>query len=322
LGVTRLEYCGTINGAGLNIVLLGGAGFIGRHLRDALNLHPHIRVTIASHTTRGVKMHPREVMLDRDEFETTLGEASIGAADALISLRSASIPMTFVQTPWREIDDNVAPAFKLLDRVVAINPRLKFIYASSGGTIYGQNASVDPVRETTPLASLSAYGLGKAMIEEIIQFYHRTAGLKYAILRISNPVGIHASSNSQGLVPAILRAHLSNRPVHIFGDGANIRDYLSADDVAQAIMAAAASNLDQAIFNVGSGTGRSILDVVDLVSATIGRGIERAFLPKRDIDLRSIVLDCSLIETQLGWRATTPLSVPIEALWHRMRYAL
>jgi UDP-glucose 4-epimerase len=188
-----------------------------------------------------------------------------------------------------------------------LNPNARLIHLSSGGTVYGRSNKV-LTDENTPCAPISGYGLGKLMIEEALRFTGRTTGMPFAILRVSNPVGHHHTGNDQGVVSIALRAALHGHAFRLLGDGSQIRDYLDADDVAHAIMACIddTQHVD-GVWNVGSGIGRSVLEVLRFVERQTGRRLRIEEHPARPVDVPRIVLDCTKIERDFGWRAQRSL---------------
>jgi UDP-glucose 4-epimerase len=318
----RLKAAVPIRGDDM-IVVLGGAGFLGRHLRDRLVAarRPFVLVSPRFPATL-----PEPVVFEQritaQEFEHQAGDDLLQSASAVVNLISRSVPGTFATQPWREMPENVGPAAALFARCAALNPAAKLVHLSSGGTVYGR---IQPPRadETTPCEPISGYGLGKLMIEEALRFTGRTAGLHYAILRVSNPVGLHQTSNDQGVVSIALRSALHGQPFRLLGDGSQIRDYLDADDVADAILTCIDDDRHtDGLWNVGSGIGRSVRDVLDLVERQTGRRMRIEQLPARPVDVPRIVLDCSKIERDLGWRTRRGLDGVVGRMFTRMQRQL
>lgn len=302
------------------MIILGGTGFIGKHLSAALSARDRQAVVVSrapdfdflesyAPGVTGVEL-PR-MLNDADDY--------FRAASSLVYLASTSVPATYANQPWNELSANVQPAFELFDRALTVNPDLRVVFISSGGVIYGPGHSV-PITEDAPLAPISAYGYGKLAIEEAIRFLGRTKGLNYAILRVSNPVGRWQANRTHGIVTVALRASKAGETLSLFDGGSQVRDFLDADDLAEAIIAAAdARGLTAGTWNIGSGVGRSIVEVVDLVSEVTGLRIARTSLPKRAVDVPYAVLDCAKAQRDLGWSASTPLVdtiSSIEQVWN------
>jgi UDP-glucose 4-epimerase len=297
------------------ILLIGGDGFLGRHLTDLLNVHGYeVTVVTRSPDVTGGYSGARRLVLASTLASESDFQRLIGRATVVFYLASVSVPSTFVDEPWLEIGANVTPAVEFFARCARANPTIRIVLVSSGGTIYGHSGDAR-VDEEAPTSPMSAYGLGKLMIETGLSFIGRTYGLSHRTLRVSNPVGKWQSSRVQGVVPAILRSVRLGQPFRVFGDGKQIRDYVDADEVAAALLAGMEdrANNDR-IWNVGSGIGHSVLDVVRAVEAVVQKAVDIEFYPARKSDIRSIVLDCSRIERELGWRSKTSLERSIEKI--------
>jgi len=241
-------------------------------------------------------------------------DAYFRTADSLVYLASTSTPATYASQPWNELSANVEPAFELFDRALNANSDLRIIFVSSGGTIYGSGHS-SPIPETAPLAPISAYGYGKLATEEAIRYLGRTKGMSHSILRVSNPVGRWQNNRTHGIISVAIRHAMSGETLSLFDGGRQVRDFLDADDLADAIIRAAdAREYASVTWNVGSGVGRSIAEVVDLVEHITGQEMVRNSLPKRTIDVPYAVLNCAKVEQDLGWSAKIDLADTIEEI--------
>lgn len=302
------------------ILLIGGNGFIGRHLAALL----HDRgLTAAVVTRRAARVEETcgggtAPVIDAEAFAGVTGDRLLADAEAVVYLASASVPSTFAAEPWREIPANVEPAARFFTRCAVINPSAKLVLISSGGTVYGRTAGA-PVPEETPTRPISGYGLGKLMIEQALAFVGRTRGLAYNVLRVSNAVGRWQNDDTQGIVSIALRAAHDRTPIDLYGGGAQVRDYVDAADVAEAVLAACLDrrHVDR-IWNVGSGIGRSVAEMIGLVEEVTGRPVPVRPLPGRPIDVAAIVLDCSRIRRDLDWVADRPIEATIADVWRSM----
>lgn len=154
------------------------------------------------------------------------------------------------------------------------------------------------------------------MSEQALSLLSETVGLRLSVLRPANPVGRWQTGDRQGLIAVILNAIDQNRPVIRLGEGTAVRDYFDVGDLCAAIIAV----IDQprisigATYNVGSGIGQSINEIIDLVGKVVGKRVEVEDRPARAQDVRNIVLDCTRIRSALGWHAETPLVNTVQAL--------
>lgn len=297
------------------IVIVGSDGFIGRHLTVEA-VHRGIALTLVSRSFDRDFLDafaPRAAAITATEFASPACEPILASASAVVYLASRSVPGSSVDEPGRELTQNVGPAFAFFRRLAAINPEALLVYVSSGGTIYGRTSAVR-IAETHPLHPISPYGLGKRLSEDALRYCADAYGQRFAILRVSNPVGRWHRDVRQGLVTAVVRAIRTGAPLEVFGDGSAVRDYLDADDLADAILRAATSEARAEIWNVGSGKGRSVLEVVDLVAKVAGKRPEIRFTGRRPIDVERCVLSITHIRKDLDWRPTTPLRDSIESV--------
>jgi UDP-glucose 4-epimerase len=302
------------------ILLIGGNGFIGRHLVALLNEHGITAAVVTRRAASATAAYGAGTapVIDAETFSGVVGDRLLADAEAVVYLASGSVPSTFAAEPWREIPVNVEPAARFFARCASINPTARLVLISSGGTVYGQTAGA-PVTEEAPTQPISGYGWGKLMIEQALAFVGRTRGLAYTVLRVSNAVGRWQDNNAQGIVSIALRAARDRTPIDLYGGGAQVRDYVDADDVADAVLAACLDrrHVDRT-WNVGSGMGRSVAEMIRLVEGVTGRPVPVRHLPARPIDVASIVLDCTRIRRDLGWVAGRPIEATVAEVWRAM----
>jgi UDP-glucose 4-epimerase len=194
----------------------------------------------------------------------------------------------------------------------------KLIYFSSGGTIYG-NSNKDRINEEEKLKPQNYYGFSKLLIEHYIQLQARINNLKYVIARPSNPYGMGQKSHSkQGLIAVALGKIINNEAIDIWGDGSVIRDYLHVSDLSLAILNILNNDKWGEIYNIGSGEGISINNLLHLIEKTIDKKIIINYFESRFIDVHSNVLDISKIKKETGWTPQIKLDVGIKDLWEIM----
>jgi UDP-glucose 4-epimerase len=302
------------------ILLIGGNGFIGRHLVTLLNERGIAAAVVTRRPGRAGEVRGGRTapVIGAEAFAGIAGDRLLAAAEAVVYLASSSVPSTFAAEPWREIPVNVEPAARFFARCAAINPAARLVLISSGGTVYGRTGGT-PVTEDAPTRPISGYGLGKLMIEQALAFIGRTRGLSYSVLRVSNAVGRWQNSDAQGIVSIALRAARDRTPIDLYGGGAQVRDYVDADDVAAAVLAACLDrrHVDRT-WNVGSGVGRSVAEMISLVEQVTSRPVRVQHLPARPIDVATIVLDGTRIRRDLGWVAVRPIEATIADVWSSM----
>jgi UDP-glucose 4-epimerase len=297
------------------MILFGGNSFIGRHVAAAAEGRYPVTVVsrkkdeafLAQNAPSAGFMHP-------EEFFGAAGAELVRSAGAFLYLANTSIPASNAATPWTELSDNVIPAFSAVMRTAELNPNIRILFPSSGGTVYGDGPTT-PIAETAPLNPISPYGLAKVMAEQTIGYIARKTGADFAILRIANPVGFWHSTRGQGLVEVALKKAWSGEPLTVFGDGGQVRDYFDADDLAEALLLTgfAEGRLGD-VWNLGSGVGYTVREIVDIVTAATGKPLELSFSPKRHTDVGYSILDVEKVKARFGWQAATTLTQTVEKI--------
>jgi len=299
------------------IILVGANGFLGRHCCELLERQRQPALAVSRNPDLDFfgRFAPSLRVMDLATFASDEGRNAIAEAQAIVYLAWRSVPSTFIGEPWREVPENVQGAVEFFTRVAKISPKTKIILLSSGGTVYGKDGTA-PRSEMAPTQPIAAYGLGKLMAEEGLRFIGRTEGTPYAILRVSNPIGRWQTDGRQGIVGVGLRAIRDGVPVRLFGGGTQVRDFVDADDVAEAICRATVDRAHSAAtWNVGSGVGLTVIDMMDRISRVTGRSVPIEHAPSRAIDVPHIVLDCGKVARDLGWESKTPTEQSISHLW-------
>jgi len=280
------------------VLLVGGSGFIGRNLVEALSQRGH-RALVAD-PRLAEPLRPDEFRLalaDRAAFEQLLGRHEV---DTVIHLASVMLPSSPAGQFEREMAEVLSPSFALMDACARASVQL--VLFSSGGTVYG-DPGAGRASERQPLAPKSRYGLAKLMLEEYARFCQRAAGLRCLVLRPSNPYGRHQRlDGAQGLVAVALGRALSGAALEIWGDGEGVRDYLDVQDLCRAVVDLLERGVADGTFNVGSGVGHSVNEVIELVQQVSGRRLHVVHHPARATDVRRIVLDTSALSGTIDWR--------------------
>ena len=298
------------------LILYGGNGFIGRHIAVAAHRRGIPCATVTPTPNPGFisEYAPSVRLISVEEFADKAGERLLLNASAFVHLASRSVPITNVERPAQELSEDVEPAFEVFLRVGKVRPELPIVFLSSGGSVYGRT-TLARIPEAEPPKPISPYALGKVLLEQCLAYCGDTAGQNYTVLRVSNPIGRWHRNPRQGIVMAALRALEADEPLEVFGDGRTVRDYIDADDLADAILRVAQSGrVSRDVFNVGSGVGHDVLGVIETVADVFGRTPRIVHRPARSIDVPRSVLDPTRFETAFGWRATTSLRESVEKI--------
>ena len=291
----------------LRCLVLGGKGFIGSHLVDALLHAGHQvrvfdRAGIASLTEPAsraqVEWHDGDFTNESDVTRALAG------CDVCFHLVATTLPKSSNADPAFDVDTNVVPSIRLFTQAVRAGVK-KVIFVSSGGTVYGMPRYV-PVDEVHPTDPISSYGITKLAIEKYLHLFHTLHGLSYAVLRPSNPFGERQRVQaSQGAVAVFMGKVLRGEPVEIWGDGSVVRDYLYIGDLTAAFMAAMGYDGPERVFNIGSGAGHSLNSVLDGIEQVTGRKAERRYLAARPFDVPTNVLAIGRAKAALNWAPAT-----------------
>lgn len=292
----------------MRFLVLGGGGFLGSHIATALVEAGHaVRIFERERLSReNVRHILGSVEFEEGDFTDPVRlTRSVKDADVIVHCIGTTHPKTSNENPVYDIASNLIPTLHLLDAAVRERVR-KVIFLSSGGTVYGI-ARRTPIPEDHPTEPVCSYGIQKLAIEKYLRLYRELHGLDFAVMRISNPFGERQRpAGAQGAVTVFLHTALRREPIEIWGDGSVVRDYIYVSDVAEAVLALARHEGEPKLFNVGTGVGRSLLDVCSAIESVIGRKVEVVFKPARAFDVPMNVLDISQAALVLGWRPATP----------------
>jgi UDP-glucose 4-epimerase len=288
----------------LRCLVLGGRGFIGSHLVDALLAQGHIvrcfdRPYLTPPDGSSPPQHNFELREGDFVSEADVAEA-LADCEICFHLVSTTLPKSSNADPVYDVESNVMATLRLLNRAVEAKLR-KIVFVSSGGTVYGMPRQL-PIPEHHPTDPLCAYGITKLAIEKYLELYRHLHGLDYTVLRIANPFGERQRiQSSQGAVAVFLGKVLRGEPVEIWGDGSVIRDYIYIADVVEALLRAMAHTGDERVFNIGSGRGRDLNEILDIMARVTGRPVNRRYLPGRAFDVPVSVLSITRANEILRW---------------------
>ena len=284
-------------------VILGGRGFLGRHVGKAM--------AAAGYEVWSVDSAPGEADdgLPWAEGEVACAYADVaswlpllcGVPDVIVHLASFTVPAVASANPVEDSEVNLIGTLKLLMGLRQLSKQPRVIIASSGGAVYGRPLVV-PLTEAHPTMPLGAYGVTKLAIEHHLRAESQLTGLPYRVLRISNPYGEWQRPHGvQGVIAVFAHRALKRQPVEVWGDGSVVRDFLYAGDVGTAFVAAAAHRGDTTTFNIGGGVGISVNEILRTLESLLGHRVDRRMQPARPFDPQVNVLDISLARSELGW---------------------
>jgi UDP-glucose 4-epimerase len=300
-------------------LVVGGNGFLGSHLVTAL-LERGFAVRVYSR--RPASPHADPVQhVSGDVQERDLLRRALDGVDYVFHFAWTTVPQTSNENPAWDVTSNLTAGLGLLDACREAGVRA-VVFPSSGGTVYG-TADCEALDETCPTEPICSYGITKLALEKYLALHRRQHGLDYRVLRIANAYGEgQRVDRPQGLIGAALVKVARDEPIEIWGDGSVVRDYIYAGDVAECVLRAALAPLDAdapRVFNVGSGRGHSVRDVLTCVEAVTGRRVPVRYTGGRKFDADRVVLSSDRARQLLDWSPRVSLPEGLRRTWEWVR---
>lgn len=291
-----------------NILLIGGAGFIGSNIIAQLrNTKKDCEISVLEpefaslHRLNGMHVNVyRGELGNIDLIKSIISENRI---DVVIHLVSTLIPGSNFDDYQREFTDVIFPSIKLME--ICCERNIKFVYFSSGGTVYGdRKGMLVPFNEGESLAPISYYGWSKQMMENSILYMHRTQNLNYLIIRPSNPYGKGQNLHGkQGLIAVALGKILAGEKIQVWGDGNTIRDFIYIDDLGKAVVDILTNDtIVNETINIGSGVGYSINDIIEVLREIVVEEVRVEYIAARQVDVSSVVLDITKLKNFINFQ--------------------
>jgi UDP-glucose 4-epimerase len=289
-------------------LLIGGNGFIGTNIIHKLleNEKDVYCIDVYDSNTKDINNKHFKSYVD-DLSNIDLLKDLVDKSDIIIYLASSSNVRSSSNISLVELD-NIEGFIKTIEIIKDYSDK-KIIYASSGGTVYGEPEKI-PVDEEHSLKPISPYGIGKVCTESFLKYYSQKYGIKYVICRYSNPYGSYQSPLSGvGVINKILYDYHTGNETKIIGNpDASIRDYIYISDLVDATIAVSENTIsDNQVFNVGSGIGYSLSEIIKEIEAVLGDKLEFTDNNFGIENVSRIVLDVSKIKTTVGWSSQVTL---------------
>jgi UDP-glucose 4-epimerase len=303
----------------MKVMVTGGAGFIGSNLVDRLIGEGHQVVVVDDLSTgRRENLHPEATFYQQDIRDEALEETFAGEGiEAIFHLAAQMDVRKSVADPVYDARVNILGTINLLQSGLKHGLQ-KFVYASTGGAVYGEPQFM-PVTEEHPINPDCPYGISKHTVEHYLYVYNRLQGLNWTALRYPNVFGPRQNPHGEAGVVAIFIQLLSGgKQCTIFGDGSKTRDYVYIDDVVQANIVALERG-DNACYNVGWGTEVSDFTIFDTVRKALGLADEPLYKDVRAGEIFHICLEAKKIREQLGWSPKVTLEEGVAKTidWYR-----
>ncbi|AYM60303.1 NAD-dependent epimerase/dehydratase family protein [Agrobacterium fabrum] len=295
------------------VLLTGGSGFIGSHIVDSL-LEKGCRVRVYARKHERFRSPNPMVDYRLGEFTdlSSLSEALVDV-DIVYHLLSSTVPATAAASPIYDVESNLIGALRLIALMKTMDVR-RLVFFSSGGTVYGVPEEL-PIKELHPTRPINSYGIVKVAIEHYLLAAARSGELSPLILRLSNPYGPRQGHGGvQGVINTFLSRISRGMPIEVWGDGSVVRDYIYVSDVASLCQRIVDTDVT-GIFNVGSGYGVSISEILEIVREVTGDLAQVTYKPGRVLDVDQNFLDIAAIKKEFGWEPTYDLRRGIEETW-------
>lgn len=309
----------------MKIVIFGGGGFIGSTVTDRLLLDGHqLRIF------ERPRVVPYRKFSESESVEWISGSfssshdvsAAVNGMDVVVHLLSTTLPKSSTDDPIYDVQSNVVASLQMLNAMV-VQGVPKIVFISSGGTVYG-NSMYLPIDEKHPTQPFVSYGITKLAIENYLQMYNHLHGIQSISLRVANPYGERQRvGTAQGAVGVFLHSAIRGIPIEIWGDGTVTRDFIHVSDVAEAFVRAIQHPCATGSFNISSGAGTSLNELIGILENVLDKRIDRRYLPGRPFDVPISVLSNNLAQEVFGWRPSIsmPDGIARTAVWVRRELA-
>lgn len=291
------------------VLILGGAGFIGQHL--AFAMQNDYQITLYDREKRNDQFSFIEGdFVEEKDFDAILQSNQI---NIIFHLISTTIPKEDTSDIVEEIQQNIIPTLRLLE-AMRKQKDIRLIFVSSGGTVYGESKG-EAHQTSDKCTPICGYGMQKIIIEQYMEFYRRRYKLDCRIARLANPYGVPPQRpRGQGIVPIFLERLICGEPIALYGD--TFRDYIHIDDAVKALISMTEYEGDQYCFNIGTGVGIRLSDMVRKIEEITGKQFsEIRHFPIRQCDVMESILNIEETEKELLWHPGISLEDGIKRTW-------
>ncbi len=292
----------------MNILVTGGAGFIGSHIVDQFVGEGH-RVSVIDDLSTGTRkqVHRKAVFYKLDVRSPRVEKVFKKERPLVIVHLAAQMNVRkSTEDPVFDAEVNIVGILRLLELAVRYGVR-RILFASSGGTVYGEQEAF-PASESHPTRPLSPYGISKLTCEYYLEYYRHVAGLKYVALRLANVYGPRQNADGEAGVVAIFTQHmLAGEQPRINGHGLQTRDYVYVGDVVDAVRAALDPSVE-GIFNVGTGTETTVNEIFTRLKELTNSECREIHGPEKKGEQMRSALDASKLEKETDWAPGVSLS--------------
>lgn len=299
-------------------IIFGGGGFIGANLAEEL-VNNGYRVVIFDRPgfdRKNLANVNDLVQIIEGDFNNEVDvEKALTGVSFIFHLISSTIPSVSMDNYLFDIETNLIPSVKLINILKNTKGIRKLIFMSSGGTVYGIPQK-DPISESHAINPISSYGIIKATIERYLLLCEQIYNIDVLIFRLANPYGRYQNpKGKQGVIPVFLYKVMTDQPIDIWGDGSVIRDYIGVRDVVELLGLSILVNSKHTIYNLGSGRGHSLKEIIEVIEATTGKKALVNYHPSRSFDVPSNILDVARVKQDFNWTPKINIEKGIEELF-------
>lgn len=300
-----------------NIAIIGGHGFIGKNFTEFF-LGLGFKICVIGKNSRNNIFGSEVISINADISDTLTIIEAVKEAEIIIWLANSLIPGSHEVNLGTDFDVNIRPVIAFLEK--ADNGFLeKFIYLSSGGTVYGDTKVHHPLDENHSKKPISEYGLSKLVTENYIEFLTASSGFESFILRPSNVYGKYQNLNKpQGIIGFAFRSLINDTTIDLYDDGKVIRDFVFVTDVAEAVLQCINSSQKKSethTYNVGNGRPFSIKEIILKISDVAGKEVNTIPKSSRQFDCLYNVLSVEKIKRELNWAPKVEVNQGLQIVW-------
>ncbi|KKP40267.1 MAG: NAD-dependent epimerase/dehydratase, UDP-glucose 4-epimerase [Candidatus Peregrinibacteria bacterium GW2011_GWC2_33_13] len=304
----------------MNIGITGANGFLGSYFIDYL----------LTENIYNIKAFARNPIKSEKNIKWQIGNLS-SQYDCELFVQDIDVIVHFAHnnnSPMISNNDiisdaglNLLPNLTLLEAIKKSGKKIHIVYISSGGAIYGNSLNKIPFKEIDMCRPLSSYAIQKLTMENYLRLWSDLGYITATVLRVSNPYGVLLPSNrKQGLIGVVLNKLIHNETIQIFGNPNNIRDYIHLEDMSKSIKASFKPSSEFEIYNIGSGIGHSVNEILNLIEIYSGQTHKKEYIENKDVNnlIGWNILDISKAKKELNWQPEINLENGLQNLCNKI----
>ena len=307
------------------VFITGVNGFVGSHLAEKLlNLGFKVKGVSRQSTPKNlldILEHENFELIRTDILNRFDYDLYLKDVDIVVHLFWSNNPRNKNKFLTQDVKNSILTGIDLLN-ACAENGVEKFVFPSSGGTVYGKTLEI-PINENHRTAPISSYGLTKLTYEKYLNYYNHQFGLDYNILRIANIYGPRQNLRiKQGVVSHWLKDIILEKKIELWGDGSAVRDYIYIDDLVDSIVKTLEYKGTERIFNIGSGVGVSLKEIIEIYREKLKLDFEIVHKEYFNTDVDINILDINKATKSLDWKPKTSLETGIKHTYEYLNKVL